>query len=170
MVHRRALSVICNVICYACVSVIIIPAISRMLCTVAVTVIIIINVRWWLWALLCLVLGLKAVKSFLETCQCQGCGAGAKAILNGWSWSQRLGKSCSFQRKKFFWFGDADFLSDVISAGLSGHLGPLHLALGPNCQMVVFRWRYYWKLGYNPSLLILWMTCWDFWIKSYDIK
>jgi len=24
------------------------------------------------------------------------------------------------------------FVSDVISGGLSGHLGPLHLALGPN--------------------------------------
>jgi len=46
--------------------------------------------------------GLKAVESFLETCQCQGCGAGAQAILNGWSRSQRLGKSCSFQWKKNF--------------------------------------------------------------------
>jgi len=25
------------------------------------------------------------------------------------------------------------------------------------------------KLGYNPSLLILWMTCWVFGFKSYDI-
>jgi len=25
------------------------------------------------------------------------------------------------------------FVSDVISGGLLGHLGPLHLALGPNC-------------------------------------
>jgi len=25
------------------------------------------------------------------------------------------------------------FVSDVISEGLLGHLGPLHLALGPNC-------------------------------------
>jgi len=28
----------------------------------------------------------------------------------------------------------------------------------------------YWKLGYNPSLLILWMTCWGFEFKSYDLK
>jgi len=28
--------------------------------------------------------------------------------------------------------------------------------------------RFYWKLGYNPSLLILWMTCWGFGFKSYD--
>jgi len=134
VVQHRALSVICNVICYACVSVIIIPTISRMLCTVAVTVIIITNVRWWSWAHLCLVLGLKAVESFLETCQCQGCGAGAQAILNGWSRSQRLGKSCSFQWKKnYLVWGCRFFLSDVISGGLSGHLGPLHLDLGPNC-------------------------------------
>jgi len=110
VVQRRALSVICNVICYACVSVIMIPTISGMLCTVAVTVIIITKVCWWSWALLCLVLGLKAVVSFLETCQCQGCGAGAKAICNGWSRSKILGKSCSFQwKKKSFWFGGADF-------------------------------------------------------------
>jgi len=31
------------------------------------------------------------------------------------------------------------FVSDIISGGLSGHLGPLHLALGSNCWMVVFR-------------------------------
>jgi len=30
------------------------------------------------------------------------------------------------------------FVSDVISGGLPGHLGPLHLNLGPNCQMVGF--------------------------------
>jgi len=134
VVQQRALSVIGNMICYACVSVIIIPTISGMLCTVAVTVIIIINYRWWSWALLSLVLGQKAVESFLETCQCQVCGAGPKAILNGWSWSQRLGKSCSFQWKKIFLvWGCGFFLSDVISGGLSGHPGPLHLALGTNC-------------------------------------
>jgi len=36
--------------------------------------------------------------------------------------------------------------------------------------MVVFRWSFYWKLGYNPSLLLLWMTCWDFGFKSYDLS
>jgi len=29
---------------------------------------------------------------------------------------------------------------------------------------------FYWKLGYNPSLLILWMTCWGFGFKSYDVS
>jgi len=33
--------------------------------------------------------------------------------------------------------------------------------------VVVFRWSFYWKLGYNPSILILWMTCWGFGFKSY---
>jgi len=37
-----------------------------------------------------------------------------------------------YTRKKFFSLGDAGFLSDVISGGLFGHLGQLHLALGAN--------------------------------------
>jgi len=41
--------------------------------------------------------------------------------------------------KKFFWLrGVVFFMSDVISRGLSGYLGQLHLALGPSCQMVEF--------------------------------
>jgi len=56
-------------------------------------------------------------------------------------------------RKNIFCLGITDFLSSVISGGLSGHLGPLYLVLGD-----------------NPSLLILWMTCWGFGFKSYDLK
>ena len=43
---------------------------------------------------------------------------------------------------------------------------------GPGRQsyMVVFCWSFYWKLDYNPSLLILWMTCWGFGFKSYDLN
>jgi len=37
-----------------------------------------------------------------------------------------------FAMKIHFWLGLIFFLSDVISGGLLGHLGPLHLALGPN--------------------------------------
>jgi len=70
-------------------------------------------------------------------------------------------------RKKIFCLGVADFWEWHQSRGLLSHLGPLCLALGPNRQMVVFRWSFYWKLGYNPSLLILWMTCWGFGFKSY---
>jgi len=36
-------------------------------------------------------------------------------------------------RTKIFWLGMQIFLSNFISGGLLGHLGPLHLALGPNC-------------------------------------
>jgi len=36
-------------------------------------------------------------------------------------------------RKKLFGWGRRFFVSDVISGGLLGHLGPLCLALGANC-------------------------------------
>jgi len=35
------------------------------------------------------------------------------------------------------------FVSDVISGGILGHLGPLCLALGANRNVVVFRWSFY---------------------------
>jgi len=83
----------------------------------------------------------------------------------------RRGKSSSLHSKKNFLVGGCGFfVSDVISGGLLHHLGPLHLALGSNSSMAVFRLSFYWKLGYNPSLLILWMTCWGFRFKSYDLK
>ena len=73
-------------------------------------------------------------------------------------------------RKKIFAWGCGFFLSDVISGGLLAHLCPLCLALGANCLVGVFRWSFYWKLGYSPSLLILWMTCWGFGFKSCDVS
>ena len=79
------------------------------------------------------------------------------------------GKSSSLHSKRNF-FGWGFFVSDVISGGLLGHLGPLYLDLGPNHSMAVFCWSFHRKLGYNPSLLILWMTCWVFSFKSYDLK
>jgi len=36
-------------------------------------------------------------------------------------------------QKKFLGGDCKFFVSDIISGGLLGHLGPLHLALGPNC-------------------------------------
>jgi len=59
-------------------------------------------------------------------------------------------------------------VSDVISGKLLGHLGTLCLALGANCYVVKFRLSFYWKLGYNPRLLIHRMTCWGFGCKSCD--
>jgi len=41
--------------------------------------------------------------------------------------------------KNFSAWGVRFFVSDIISAGLFGHLGPLCLALGANRQVVVFR-------------------------------
>ena len=84
---------------------------------------------------------------------------------------KRCGKSSSLHSKKIFLLGGCVFfVSDVMSRGLFGHLGPLCLALGANHLVVVFRWSFYWKLGYNPSLLILWMTCWGFGFKSCDVS
>jgi len=34
----------------------------------------------------------------------------------------------------------------------------------------VFRLSFYWTLGYNLSLLILWMTFWGFGFKNYDVN
>ena len=43
------------------------------------------------------------------------------------------GKSSSLHSKKYFLLGGCGFfVSDVISGGLLGHLGPLCLALGAN--------------------------------------
>jgi len=36
-------------------------------------------------------------------------------------------------KKHFFGLGCGFFVSDVVGGGLLGHLGQLHLALGPNC-------------------------------------
>jgi len=46
---------------------------------------------------------------------------------------KRRGKSSSLHSKKIFLVGGCGiFVSDVISRGLLGHLGPLYLALGAN--------------------------------------
>jgi len=84
--------------------------------------------------------------------------------------SKDLASLRSAMKKKFlFWV--LDFLvSDVISGVVSDLFGSLHLALGPNCHTVIFRSSFCWKLGKNPSLLILWMTCWGFMFKTYDLK
>jgi len=80
---------------------------------------------------------------------------------------KRCGKSSSLHTKKIFLlWGVWVFVSGIISGGHLGHLSPLCLALGTNHYVVVFRWSFYWKLGYNPSLLILWMTCWGFGFKK----
>jgi len=47
---------------------------------------------------------------------------------------KRRGKSSSLHSKQNFLLGGCGFfVSDVVSGGLLGHLGPLCLALGANC-------------------------------------
>jgi len=54
----------------------------------------------------------------------------ARELLNGSNGSASL---VEYTRKKIFCLGDCSFfMSDVISGGLLGHLGPLCLALGVN--------------------------------------
>jgi len=58
-------------------------------------------------------------------CSCAGYGLGRSV--------KRRDKSSSLHLKKFFLLGGCGFfVSDVISGGLLGHLGPLCLALGAN--------------------------------------
>ena len=68
---------------------------------------------------------------YLRSCSGYGPGGSVK----------RRSKSCSLHsQKKIFAWGVRVFVSDVISGGLLGHLGPLFLALGANREMVVFCW------------------------------
>jgi len=54
----------------------------------------------------------------------------SRDLLKGWKDVVSL-LACT--RKKFLFGVCGFFVSDIISGGLSGHLGPLHLALDPNC-------------------------------------
>jgi len=49
----------------------------------------------------------------------------------GWS-IKRRGKASSLHSKKIFCLGVWFFVSDIISGGLLGQLGPLYLVLGTN--------------------------------------
>jgi len=68
-------------------------------------------------------------QEYLRSCSGYGPGRSVK----------RRGKFSSLHSKKnFFAWGCRFFVSDVISGGLLGHLGPLCLALGANRYVVVF--------------------------------
>jgi len=67
------------------------------------------------------------------------CNSGAKSGKELFKGSKDLASVLVCTRKKIFGWGLWIFVSDIISGGLLGHLGPLHLALGPNHQKVVFR-------------------------------
>jgi len=53
--------------------------------------------------------------------------------LESCSTAQTVGQSSRLYSKKIFTLGEVFFVSDIISGGLLGHLGPLCLALGANC-------------------------------------
>ena len=77
----------------------------------------------------------------------------------------RHSKSCRYHLKKIFWLGVQIFYKwrhkwrtfrPPWPTSPSPRLKPLDGSI---------HWSFYWKLGYNPSLLILWMTCWSFRFK-----
>ena len=100
-----------------------------------------------------------------------GCVAQALKVVESCSKAQKTWQvSQSVLEKNFLVRGCRFFVSNVISAGLLRHLA--HFTW-PWAQTI--RWQYfsevcYWKLGYNLSLLILWMTGWGFAFKSYDLN
>jgi len=54
-------------------------------------------------------------------------------VVESSSEAQKTRKSSSLHSKTIFLRGGCGFfMSDVISGGLLGHLGPLYLVLGPN--------------------------------------
>jgi len=62
-------------------------------------------------------------------------------------------------RKKIFWLGVRIFCD---------WCHKWRTSKPPSPTSPVFCWSFYWKLGYNPSLLILWMTCWP-WVYQVAI-
>jgi len=65
--------------------------------------------------------------------------------LENYSNPQKTWQACN--EKNSFILGFGFFVSDVISGVHLDLFGPLHLALGTNHEMVVFRLSFYWKLG-----------------------
>jgi len=60
------------------------------------------------------------------------CNSGAESCRELFKGSKDVTSLLVCTGKKFFGWGCGFFVSDVISGELSGHLGPLHLALSPN--------------------------------------
>jgi len=78
------------------------------------------------------------IRGFLDKKCLNACGFAREFLRSGVLYRpgkslKRCGKSSSLQLKKIYLFGGCGFfVSDVISGGLLGHLGPLCLALGAN--------------------------------------
>jgi len=77
-------------------------------------------------------------RGFSEKKCLNACGFAREFIWSGMLYRpgkslKRRGKSSSLHLKKIFLLGECGFfVSDVITGGLLGHLGPLCLALGAN--------------------------------------
>jgi len=72
-----------------------------------------------------------AFGDFREKKRLNACGFARKFLRSGMLY--RPSKSLKKRSKKFFLLGGCGFfVSDIISGGLLGHLGPLCLALGTN--------------------------------------
>jgi len=74
------------------------------------------------------------------------CNSGAESAGALFKCSKDSASLVVAMKKNFLDEGCRFFVSDV-SGKLLGQLGPLHLTMGANCQMVVFRQSFYWKLG-----------------------
>jgi len=91
----------------------------------------------------------------------------ARGLFSGLNGSASL-VDCN--RKKIFCLGGAVFCEWCHKWRTFRPPWPTLPGLGANRWVVVFRWSFYWKLGCNPSVLILWMTCWGFGFKSCDVS
>jgi len=65
------------------------------------------------------------------TCLCTGITPTSK-VLESCSNAQHWASLLVCNEKNFFVWDFGFFMSDVVSGGLLGHFGPLHLVLGPN--------------------------------------
>ena len=68
--------------------------------------------------------------------------------------------------EKFLVWGFGFFVSDVKRGG---PLWPILFGPGPKPLDSRIELKFGWKLGWNPSPLIHWMTCWRFEFKSYNL-
>jgi len=80
---------------------------------------------------------------------------------------KRRGKSSSLHSKKNFCLGVRVFCEWPHK--WKTFRPPWPTLPGPGRQPLGGR-SFYWKLDYNPSLLILWMTCWGFGFKCCDVS
>jgi len=81
---------------------------------------------------------------------------------------KRRGKSSSLHSKKFFAWGMRFFCEWRHKR--STFRPPWPTLPSPGHQPLGGSSCFYWKLGYSPSLLILWMIYWGFGFKSCDVS